>query len=84
MFKVASPAGFRQWYYDRLRPFEHYVPVNADMSDFAEKIDWARSHPAEARQIAVAGRAFALGLDFEAGKRDAVELICANWDKPAP
>ena len=84
VFKVASPAGFRQWYYGRLRPFEHYVPIRADMSDFAEKIDWARGHPAEARAIATAGRRFALGLDFEAGKRDAIELIEANWDKPAP
>lgn len=84
VFKVKSQGGFRQWYYDRLTPFVHFVPVAADMSDFAEKIDWARSHPGEARAIAEAGRAFALGLDFEAGKRDAVELITANWDKPAP
>jgi hypothetical protein len=83
VFKVESPAGFRQWYYDRLNAFEHFIPVKADMSDFPAMIDWARTHPAEARQIAAAGRAFAVALDFEAGKRDAVELISANWDKPS-
>jgi glycosyl transferase family 90 len=84
VFKVASPADYRQWYYDQLTPFEHYIPVRADMSDFPEKIDWARSHKAECRRIAAAARSFALGLDFEAGKRDAIELIGANWDKPSP
>lgn len=83
VLKVNSAAGFRQWYYDRLRPFEHYIPVKADMSDFVEKIDWARSHPSEARAIAEGGRRFAQALDFEAGRRDAIELIEANWNKPA-
>lgn len=84
VFKVASPAGFRQWYYERLTPFEHYIPVQADMADFAQKIEWARSHPSEVRRIGAAARDFAVRLDFEAGERDAVELISANWDKPAP
>jgi len=55
--------------------------VRADLSDLIEKIDWARSHQAEARDIAAAGQRFAMALDFEAGKRDAVEIIGANWDK---
>ena len=81
VFKVESQFGFRQWYYDRITPFEHYVPVRADMSDLVEKIDWARSHQNQAREIAAAGQRFAMALDFEAGKRDAVEIISANWDK---
>ncbi|MEQ1902482.1 MAG: glycosyl transferase family 90 [Devosia sp.] len=80
VFKVASDLGFRQWYYDRLKPFEHYVPVRADMSDFVEKIEWVRSHDAEARAIAEAGQRFATALDFEAGRRDAVEIISAHWN----
>jgi Glycosyl transferase family 90 len=81
VFKVDSQLGFRQWYYDRLKPFEHYVPVRADMSDFLDKIEWARGHQAEAREIAAAGQRFAMALDFEAGKREAVGIITANWDK---
>jgi hypothetical protein len=81
VFKVDTQLGYRQWYYDRIKPFEHYVPVRADMSDLFEKIEWARSHQREAREIAAAGQRFAMGLDFEAGKRDAVEIITANWDK---
>ena len=79
VFKVESQFGYRQWYYDRLRPFEHYIPVRADLGDFAERIDWARSHPLEAEAIAAAGQRFARALDFEAGKRDAVEIITSHW-----
>ncbi|MDB5506588.1 MAG: lipopolysaccharide-modifying protein [Devosia sp.] len=82
VFKVASQFGYQQWYYDRLRPFEHYIPVSSDMSDFAERIDWARSHPAEAEAIAAAGQRFARALDFEAGTRDAVDIITAHWNDP--
>jgi len=81
VLKVESQFGFRQWYYDRLRPFEHFVPVRADLSDLVEKIDWARSHQREAQTIAEAGQRFAMALDFEAGKRDAVQIISANWDR---
>ncbi|MBQ3335854.1 MAG: hypothetical protein IJG80_00435 [Selenomonadaceae bacterium] len=28
----------REWYFDRLRPWEHYVPIKEDMSDLIEKI----------------------------------------------
>ncbi len=82
ILKVDSQFGFRQWYYDRLKPFEHFIPIRADMTDFAEKIDWARTHDREAREIAAAGQRFAMALDFEAGKGDAVAAIAAHWDDP--
>ena len=31
VLKVTSPDGWRQWYYDRLVPWENYVPVRADL-----------------------------------------------------
>ncbi len=82
VFKVESQLGYRQWYYDRIKPFEHFVPVRSDMSDLAEKVDWARGHADEARSIAENAQHFAMSLDFEAGKRDAVDIITANWDRP--
>jgi len=62
VIKIASPLGYRQWYYDRLEPWRHYVPVAADMSDLVERIDWCRGHPDACRDIAAAGRTFALSL----------------------
>lgn len=29
---------YREWYFDKLKPWEHYVPVKEDMSDLIEKI----------------------------------------------
>ena len=65
VLKVGSNFGFKQWYYDQLEPFHHYVPVRADMSDLEEKIDWVRSHDNEAREIAANGQALANSLTWE-------------------
>ena len=42
VLKVESAFGFRQWYYDRLLPWRHVVPVAKDMSDLVEKVAWCR------------------------------------------
>lgn len=79
VLKVESQHGFRQWYYDKLIPYETYVPVKADMSDLAEKIDWVRSHDREAREIAANGQAFARAMTFETETRNAARIIAENW-----
>lgn len=65
VIKVGSERGFRQWYYDDLVPWRHYVPVKPDMSDLAEKIAWCRDHSDECEAIATAGRALAMSMTFE-------------------
>ncbi|WP_417250559.1 glycosyl transferase family 90 [Celeribacter sp.] len=80
VLKVDSQYGFRQWYYDRLVPFETHVPIRADLSDFAEKLDWVRSHPMEARRIAKQGQALALSLTFESETKFAAQQIEAHWE----
>ena len=75
VIKVGSPAGFRQWYYDRLEPWRNFVPVEADMSDLLEKIDWCRRHPAACREIAAEGRRLALSMTPETELRRAVEAM---------
>jgi hypothetical protein len=84
VLKVASRHGYRQWYYDRLIPWEHFVPVKADLSDFAEQVEWVRANDSRAAEIAAAGQAFARALTFEATRLEAVELITANaaFDDP--
>jgi len=75
VIKIASPSGFRQWYYDRLEPWRHYLPVAADMSDLVERIDWCRRHPEACRDIAAAGQAFATSLTPEQEYRRTAEMI---------
>jgi len=36
VLKVESP--HRQWYYSRIKPWKHYVPVKPDLSDLEEKV----------------------------------------------
>jgi hypothetical protein len=39
-------------YFKDLKPFKHYIPVRADLSDLEEKYQWAEKNPDVARQIA--------------------------------
>ena len=75
VLKVASPFGYYQWYYHKLSPWVHFVPVRADLSDLAEKVDWVRSHPKESREIAATGQAFARSLTFEIENQVAISAI---------
>jgi hypothetical protein len=75
VLKVDSPLGYRQWYYDRIHPWEHFVPVKADLSNLAEQIDWVRSNDSRAREIAAHGQAFARTMTLESETSAAVDAI---------
>lgn len=79
VLKVASQYGYRQWYYDKLIPFEHFVPVAADLSDFWERWDWVQSHPGEAAAIAAAGQEFVRKMTFNSEADVAATLIRDYW-----
>jgi FkbH-like protein len=64
VLKIKSRDGYRQWYYDQLKPWVNFVPVASDMSDLVEKILWLRSHDEEARTIGEAGKKLAHSLDY--------------------
>ena len=65
LFHHVTPA--KDYFHDLLVPWEHYVPVNADLSDLRSKYDWAESHPVEAKQIAEQGTQFARWMGSEEG-----------------
>lgn len=75
VFKVQSKFGYRQWFYDRLQPWVHYIPVAPDCRDFAERVAWARSHDGECREIARRARDVMLRQTFEAVSREAWDLL---------
>jgi hypothetical protein len=79
VLKVASPQDYRQWYYDRLRPWVNHVPVESDMSDLPEKVRWLRSHDSVARRIGQCGRELALSLDWETELQRTVPTIAAAF-----
>lgn len=75
IIKVASEHGFRQWYYDRLVPWQNYVPVQADLSDFAEAVAWTMIHEADTQRLANAAAELGAALSFEACMVDAVARV---------
>lgn len=48
------------WYTAGLVPYRHFVPVSSSSDDIFAKIEWAKGHDAEARQMAQNGTEFAL------------------------
>ncbi len=43
---------WKEFFYKDLKPYEHYIPVKEDLSDFSEQITWAETHQEEALKIA--------------------------------
>lgn len=66
VLKVASAAGYRQWYYAQLEPWVNFVPVTSDLSDLATAVRWFAAHEAESRAIGARGRQLAVNIDLAA------------------
>ena len=49
---------FREFFYDMLIPWVHYVPIKTDLSDLCEKIQWLKDNDEKARDIAENAHAF--------------------------
>lgn len=79
VFKVRSPHGYRQWYYDRLGDWETHIPVEADLSDLDEKMDWALSHPTDCAAIAANGAALAEKIQLDQAWAEAQAALIGNW-----
>ena len=38
-------------FYDMIKPWIHYIPLNNDLSDLDERLNWAKANPAECAAI---------------------------------
>uniref|UniRef100_UPI0035B4AD52 glycosyl transferase family 90 n=2 Tax=Sphingobium yanoikuyae TaxID=13690 RepID=UPI0035B4AD52 len=75
VLKFESETGFKQWYYDELKPWENFVPVASDGSDLLERLCWLRENPMEAEAIGRRGRELALSITYDRAIEDAVRVI---------
>lgn len=66
VLKVDSLRRLRQWYYSRLVPWEHYVPIRSDLSDLAPTVRLLLADPARAERIGAAGQALARSMSYHA------------------
>jgi len=65
VLKIKSEFGYQQWYYHRLIPWVHYVPVAHDCSDLVKKIEFLRENPILAEAIGIEGQKVALSMTYE-------------------
>ncbi|KAG8231930.1 hypothetical protein J437_LFUL011399, partial [Ladona fulva] len=56
---LKQDSNYYEHFYPQLIPEVHYVPFKSDLSDLLEKIEWAKRHDSEAKNIAEYGRLFA-------------------------
>ena len=67
---------WKQWYYDKLQPWVHYVPINNDFSDLNEKIKWCKEHEDECKKIVQNARNFVLDeLNWEKVQKDMISIF---------
>ena len=48
---LKQDSGYYEHFYNELRPWEHFIPIRADLGDLLEKIHWARDHDEEVMRI---------------------------------
>ena len=51
IFKQAS--GYYEHFYKLLVPWKHYVPVDTDLNDLLEQVEWARAEDEQAEEMAM-------------------------------
>jgi hypothetical protein len=64
-----------QWYYDKLIPWIHFIPVKADLSDLTQQIRWVQDNDRAAHDIALAAREAVCGLNYGMGLEYTRDLV---------
>ena len=75
VLKVSSPHA--QWYYGRLKPWKHFIPVRHDLSDLAARVAWALDpvNDKACRAIATAATKLARSLTLKAEVRRTAKVL---------
>lgn len=77
---VKSERGFRQWFHDRLIPWENYVPIKSDLSDLEETVLYLKNHDDLAKKIGEAGRQLGYSMTLENEISNALPVILQCFD----
>lgn len=63
----------QDWFYSKIKAWQHYVPVRTDLSDLQARYHWAESHPEQAFHISQQGIDFVRKLFSRNGLRHEYE-----------
>ena len=56
---LKQDSDYIQWYYEGLKPGYHYLPVEKDLANLLPRIEWAKQHDYQAKEIANHAKEFA-------------------------
>ena len=75
---------YKEWYYDAMVPFVHYIPVAVDLSDLCKKVEWIKANQTAAEQMSASSLAVtsvSTLLLRAAGRREALScpLFLSEW-----
>ena len=74
LFKTKSK--WKQWYYDEMKEWEHYVPIENDFSDLNDKIEWCIHNEDKCLKITENAHQFVLNkLNWDRVNRDIIESV---------
>lgn len=80
VIKVDSEQNYRQWYYDRLEPWVHFVPARSDLSDLVARGELLLDDPALAETIGRAGQELARQMTMEAEIARITPIVAAAFE----
>ena len=64
-----------QWYYDRIIPWVHYVPIKSDLSNLEEIVDWVNNHDDACREIAANALALMESVTYESVLKETLTML---------
>ena len=75
ILKVDSEYNFYQWFYKYSKPWIHFVPINSDLSDLYEKLNYLRKNEDIGRRIAQNSEEFFSNKNYEEWEDLSIESL---------
>lgn len=69
-----------QWYYGKIKPWVHYVPLETDLSDLFARIEWAKEHDSEAQEMAKSATELAVEIFSEESMGDYLQKLFIAYE----
>jgi hypothetical protein len=73
---ILQKCPFEEWYHSYMVPWQHYIPLDLELHNLSQTMQWVRDHPDQVYEIAKRGRQFYEDyLSFERNYDHFYELV---------
>jgi hypothetical protein len=67
---------YEEWFTHLMEPWKHYIPLDAELRNLSQTMEWIQGNPTEVREIAKRGHQFYLDyLSFDRNEEHLYELV---------